>query len=70
MIDCQLRILMAQKNIKQNKVSADTGIRLETINKFYNNKAKHLPVDVIEKLCIYFHCDVGDLFKLSSDTKI
>jgi putative transcriptional regulator len=49
--------------MNQTDLFRETGIRLAAINDLCNDKFKHIPVELIDKLCEYFKCDVGDLWE-------
>lgn len=62
MIKCRLKILLAEHDMTQKELAEKTGIREASIGDMCNNKAKHIPVDTIDKLCEFFDCQVSDLF--------
>lgn len=63
----RLTVLMAEKRVKANApftqemLAEATGISQSTISKLINHKIIRIETGVIEKLCDYFNCDVGDL---------
>lgn len=69
----QFRILLAQKatleqrNISIKEVSRDTGIAWSTLNAWANNLVTRYDAPVIDALCAYFDCQVGDLLIRESD---
>lgn len=69
----QFRILLAQKatneqrNISLKEVSRDTGIAWSTLNAWANNLVTRYDAPVIDALCAYFDCEVGDLLIRESD---
>lgn len=66
---CRLAVLMAEKDPKltQRKLAQALGISLTTVNKLYNGRPLEARIDpeVVEKVCDYFGCGVGDLFTLN-----
>lgn len=62
-IKLTLRLLLSQKNIMQKELAEQTGIRQPTISAICTNKAKHLPIDVIDKICSALNCEPGDWIK-------
>ena len=46
----------------QKDLAEKTGIRLATIGDMCNNKAKHIPLDTMDKICELFDCEISDLF--------
>jgi putative transcriptional regulator len=61
------RILLAQKATKQQQnialmdVQRETGIAWSTLNSWANNHVTRYDSPVIQALCEYFDCQVGDL---------
>ncbi|NFK66326.1 helix-turn-helix transcriptional regulator [Clostridium botulinum] len=64
MIKMNLKVLMAIKEINQSKLSDDTGIGTNTINRYVNNTFSRIGREHIEILCNYFKCEIGDLIKI------
>ena len=69
----QFRILLAQKatreqrNISLKEVSRETGIAWSTLNAWANNQVSRYDAPVIDGLCAYFSCQVGDLIIRESE---
>lgn len=63
MIKCHLSRMMGERRLKISDVSNDTGINRGTITRLYHETAERVDLDVIDQLCVYFNCDVGDLFE-------
>lgn len=67
---CQLKVLLAQKEMRENrsislrKVALETGVREYTVYGFANNTLREYPADAVAKICEYLPCEVGDLLKL------
>lgn len=63
----RFRILLAEKatqelhNIAINDVQRETGIAWSTLNAWANNKVTRYDASIIQALCDYFNCQVGDL---------
>ena len=62
MIKCRLKILLAENDMNQRELAEKTGIRASSISEMCNNKAKHIPIETIDKICEIFDCDVSDIF--------
>jgi len=58
-----LRIAMAEKNIKANKLSKETGIAESTISNLRNGKTNGTAFETLEKLAEHLGVSVSDLFK-------
>ena len=62
-----LLVLVAQKAQRDGKrvtlrsVARDTGISTYTIYALANNEIEEYPRAVLEKLCTFFNCGIGDL---------
>jgi len=64
MVRCRLSRLMGEKRLKISDVSRDTGINRGTITRLYHEKAVRIDFDVLERLCRYLDCEVGELLDL------
>ena len=61
MIKIRLKVILAENEMTQKELAEKTGIRPPTISAIANNTAKHLPIDVIDKICRTLNCSVGEL---------
>lgn len=59
-IKLTLKVMLAKREMTQKDLSEKTGIRPPTISAIANNTAKHLPIDVISKICEVLDCKPGD----------
>lgn len=59
-----LNQVLDDRGISQNQMAKDTGISVETIRNFKNNKTTRISFDVLEKICIYLDCGVEDVMCL------
>lgn len=64
MIKCHLSKLMGEKKLKIVDVARDTGVNRGTITRLYHETASRIELDVIEALCLYLGCGVGDLLEV------
>ncbi|WP_321835729.1 helix-turn-helix domain-containing protein [Clostridium butyricum] len=64
MVKINLKNLMSKKDITQKKLSEDTGIGANTINRYTNNTFVRIDGSHIEILCDYFNCSIDELIKL------
>ena len=69
-IASNLHWLMFRKDVSISEVSRSTGISRTTITALYRRRSKAVSFEVIEKLCRYFECDVGDLFKVRDEMPV
>lgn len=63
MIKCHLSTLMGEHKLKIADVARETGINRGTITRLYQETAVRVELEVIEKLCELFNCQVGDLLE-------
>ncbi len=64
MIKCHLSKLMGEKKLKIVDVARETGVNRGTITRLYHETANRIELDVIETLCRYLGCEIGDLFEI------
>lgn len=69
MLKSRLKVLLAEHDMTQSKLSEITGIRPGTITNIVNNQIKQIPVDAVCKICDTLNCDIGDIFKYIPDEK-
>lgn len=67
MVKCHLSTLMGERKLKISDVARDTEINRGTITRLYHETAVRIELDVLEKLCVYLRCEVGDLLELQMD---
>lgn len=60
MIKLSLKDVAKEKGISQMELVSKTGIRQPTISAIYNNRCKHLPIDVIDRICRVLNCQPSD----------
>lgn len=64
MVKCNLSRLMGEKRMNIQEVCNVTGLARNTVAHLYNDKAKRIDYNTIEKLCLLFECKVGDLLEI------
>ncbi len=67
MIKCNLSRMLGEKKLKISDVSRDTGLNRGTLTRLYQETAERVDLDVLEQLCRYLGCEVGDLLELIDD---
>ena len=67
MIECKLSTLMGAQRKKISDVARATGISRTTLIERYYDRSKAVSFRVIELLCRYLNCTVGDLFVIEED---
>ena len=63
MIKCHLSRMLGQKRLKISDVARDTGINRGTLTRLYHEEAQRIELDVLETLCDYLDCEVGELLE-------
>lgn len=51
--------------ITQKQISEATGISQPTLSRWYQGQVDRLEYDTVEKLMVYFGCDLGDLITVT-----
>ena len=65
-VKSHLRKLAFEKECNISKIARKTGISRTTITALYHQKSTFVSFAVLEKLCRFFNCGVGDLLILSA----
>ena len=63
MIKFKVKVMLAIRDMTQKELAERTGIRPPTISAICVNTAKHIPVDVLDKICAVLDCQPGDLIE-------
>lgn len=63
MIKFRTKVLLAMNDMNQKDLAKITGVRPSTISAMCTGAAKHIPVDVLDKICTALHCQPGDLIE-------
>lgn len=61
-IKSNLSTLMGQRRYSIQDVHIKTGLSRNTISNLYNDKARRIDYDTLEKLCEVFKCNISDIF--------
>ena len=67
MVKCHLSRLMGERKLKIADVARDTGVNRGTITRLYQETASRIDLEVIDALCRYFGCSIGELFEFRQD---
>jgi len=57
-----LFVILAQNGMKKTDLISKVGLTSPIVAKFAKNE--HVSGETIEKLCLYFHCQPGDIFEV------
>ncbi len=69
MIKCHLSKLMGERKLRIADLARDLDLNRSTVTLLYYEKAKRIDFDVLEKLCEYFECTVGELLEFKKKEK-
>jgi putative transcriptional regulator len=61
---------MGKKKLKISDVAKNADINRGTITRLYKETFTRLDADVLEKLCEYLECEVGDLLEYIDEKSI
>ena len=69
MIRFTVKVMLAKREMTQKELAERTGIRPPTISALCTGAAKHIPVDVLDKICDVLKCQPGDLIEHIPNTE-
>ncbi|MDO5398571.1 MAG: helix-turn-helix transcriptional regulator [bacterium] len=69
MLNNNLSVLAGRKLVKMSQISKDTGISRTTLTNLYYRRSKSISGRVLNTLCKYFDCSIGDLLVLDDDSE-
>ena len=69
MIKSRIKVMLALREMTQKQLAEVTGVRPPTISALCTGAARHIPVDVMEKLCEALECQPGDLWEYRKDNE-
>ncbi len=55
--------MMGERKLKIADLSKDLGVHRNTITLLYYERAKRIDFDVLDKLCKYFNCSIGEILE-------
>lgn len=61
MIKFKVKVMLAMREMTQKELAEKTGIRPPTISAICTGTIKHLPVDVLNRICDVLDCQPGDI---------
>ena len=67
MIKCNLKVLLAQRDISVATLQADTGLSKSQVYLLYSNDVKRVDLDSLERICRYLNVGVADVLELVAD---
>jgi len=70
MIKFKLSDMMGKYKLNITEVSDKTGLSRSTVGSIYHEKAKRIDYDTLEKLCILFNCQPGDMLEYVPEERV
>lgn len=67
MIKCNLSKLMGEHKVNIQTVHEETGLNRNTISNLYHEKVSRIDFSTIDKLCVFFNCEVGELLEQNKE---
>ena len=67
MVKFKVKVMLAMREMTQKELAAKTGIRPPTISAICTGTIKHLPVDVLDRICDVLDCQPGDIIEFVKD---
>ena len=64
MIRCHLSTFMGRYRLRISDVAKNTGLNRSTVTALYNGTATRIELPAVERLCMLFKCQVGELFEI------
>ena len=63
MVKFKVKVMLAMREMTQKELAAKTGIRPPTISAICTGTIKHLPVDVLDRICDVLDCQPADIME-------
>ena len=63
MIRCHLARMMGEHKMRIADVARETGLSRATLTLLYKETAQKVDLEVIDKLCAFFDCEIGELLE-------
>ena len=60
--------ILGDKLLKISKIAEDTGISRTTLTNLYYRRSAQISFDVLDKLCGYLNCSIGDILEYKHET--
>jgi putative transcriptional regulator len=59
--------MMGEKKLKISDLAMATNINRGTLTRLYKETITRIDIEVMNSLCMYFECGIGDLFEYKPD---
>ena len=70
MIRIYLSRLLGERRVTQKDLSKKTGIRIATINEYYNELSDRINLEHLDKICEVLGCELGELIQRVPNKKV
>lgn len=67
MINCKLWVLMGERKLNVTELARELDVPRSSIDVLYKDEALRVDLSVIDKLCEYFSCEIGELLERTSN---
>ena len=67
MVKFVLKVMLAKRELTQKELSVISGVRLPTVSAMCTGTARHIPVDVLDRLCKALDCQPSDIMEYIPD---
>ena len=67
MIKSKIKVMLAMREMTQKQLAEVTGVRPPTISALCTGAARHIPVDVMDKICEALDCQPSDLWEYQKE---
>jgi len=69
MINNNFSVVLAKRLLKISTVARETGISRTTLTNLYYRRSAYVTFDVLDRLCSYLGCPVGEIFEFAKERK-
>ena len=70
-VHCTLSTMMGKYRYSIQDVHEKTGLSRTTVSNLYNDRARRIDYETMEKLCDLFNCQITDLIEITKEeTKV
>jgi putative transcriptional regulator len=66
-IHCKLSTILGEKRLKMADVVRETGLAKGTVHALYHDRVTKVDYKVLDKLCAFLDCEVGDVLVFKKD---
>ena len=66
-IHCRLSTILGEKRLKMSEVVRETGLAKGTVHALYHDRVTKVDYRVLDKLCAFLDCEVGDILVYTKD---